>query len=189
MNIFTDGACINNGKPNAIAGIGVFLADNDPRNVSRRVEGKQTNNVAELSAILEVFTILEEEIKRGDIINIYSDSTYSIVSGNSEPAQIVEPHLADIVKKTRTKVFFSTFSSSIGRIKQALKVAKDHGRQAAILGDSMSKKINIARKLGYLSGFENTVISVDKLKSLPSHKSMLIVTGSQGEKNSVLMIW
>ena len=116
-----------------------------------------------------------------------SDSTYSIVSGNSEPDQIVEPHLADIVKKTRTKVFFSTFSSSIGRIKQALKVAKDHGRQAAILGDSMSKKINIARKLGYLSGFENTVISVDKLKSLPSHKSMLIVTGSQGEKNSVLM--
>ena len=78
MNVFTDGACINNGKPNAIAGIGVFLADNDPRNVSRRVEGKQTNNVAELSAILEVFTILEEEIERGDIINIYSDSTYSI---------------------------------------------------------------------------------------------------------------
>ena len=80
MNVFTDGACINNGKPNAIAGIGVFIADNDPRNVSRRVEGKQTNNVAELSAILEVFTILEEEIERGDIINIYSDSKYSINS-------------------------------------------------------------------------------------------------------------
>ena len=80
MNVFTDGACINNGKPNAIAGIGVFLTNNDPRNVSRRVEGKQTNNVAELSAILEVFTILEEEIERGDIINIYSDSKYSINS-------------------------------------------------------------------------------------------------------------
>ena len=80
MNVFTDGACINNGKPNAIAGIGVFIADNDPRNVSRRVEGKQTNNIAELSAILEVFTILEEEIERGDIINIYSDSKYSINS-------------------------------------------------------------------------------------------------------------
>ena len=116
-----------------------------------------------------------------------SDSTYSIVPGNSEPDQIVEPHLADIVKKTRAKVFFSTFSSSIGRIKQALKVAKDHSRQAAILGDSMSKKINIARKLGYLPDFENTIISVDRLKKLPNHKSMLIVTGSQGEKNSVLM--
>lgn len=116
-----------------------------------------------------------------------SDSTYSIVPGNSEPDQIVEPHLADIVKKTRAKIFFSTFSSSIGRIKQALKVAKDNSRQAAILGDSMSKKINIARKLGYLPDFENTIISVDRLKKLPNHKSMLIVTGSQGEKNSVLM--
>ena len=49
MNVFTDGACINNGKPNAKAGIGVFLSENDTRNVSRRVIGKQTNNVAELS--------------------------------------------------------------------------------------------------------------------------------------------
>jgi ribonuclease HI len=80
MNVFTDGACINNGKPNAKAGIGVFLSENDTRNVSRRVIGKQTNNVAELSAILEVFSILEEEIERGDIINIYSDSKYSINS-------------------------------------------------------------------------------------------------------------
>jgi len=80
MNVFTDGACINNGKPNAKAGIGVFLSENDTRNVSRRVIGKQTNNVAELSAILEVFTILEDEIERGDIINIYSDSKYSINS-------------------------------------------------------------------------------------------------------------
>ena len=38
-----------------------------------------------------------------------SDSTYSIVPGNSESDQIVEPHLANIVKKTQAKIFFSTF--------------------------------------------------------------------------------
>ena len=42
------------------AGIGVFLGLNDPRNVSRRVEGKQTNNTAELQAIIDVFKILEK---------------------------------------------------------------------------------------------------------------------------------
>jgi len=116
-----------------------------------------------------------------------SDSTYSIVPGNSESDQIVEPHLANIVKKTQAKIFFSTFSSSIGRIKQALKVAKEHNRRVAILGDSMLKKIDIAEKLGYLPDFKNTVISVDSLKKLPNHKSMLIVTGTQGEKDSALM--
>ena len=62
INVFTDGACSNNGKQNAKAGIGVFFEENDPRNVSRRVDGKQTNNTAELTAILVVFDILREDI-------------------------------------------------------------------------------------------------------------------------------
>ena len=78
MNVFTDGACINNGKPNAIAGIGVFIADNDPRNVSRRVEGKQTNNVAELTAIKRAIDILIEKNLIYYSIKIYTDSQYSI---------------------------------------------------------------------------------------------------------------
>ena len=54
--VYTDGACSNNGKPNAIAGIGVYFSQNDPRNVSRRIVGKQSNNTSELSAIIEVFS-------------------------------------------------------------------------------------------------------------------------------------
>ena len=43
--IYTDGGCINNGKPNAIAGIGIYFGENDPRNVSKRLVGQQTNNI------------------------------------------------------------------------------------------------------------------------------------------------
>ena len=78
INVFTDGACSNNGKQNAKAGIGVFFEENDPRNVSRRVDGKQTNNTAELTAILVVFDILREDIEQGKNIVIHSDSEYSI---------------------------------------------------------------------------------------------------------------
>ena len=76
--VYTDGACSNNGKPNAIAGIGVYFGPSDPRNVSDRVVGKQSNNTAELSAIIEVFSILKKEIQLGQKIIIYSDSIYSI---------------------------------------------------------------------------------------------------------------
>jgi len=78
MLVFTDGACRNNGKPNACAGIGIYFGPNDARNVSRCISGKQTNNVAELTAIIEVFTIIKQDILCGKEITIFSDSEYAI---------------------------------------------------------------------------------------------------------------
>ena len=78
IKVFTDGACSNNGKATAKAGLGVYFSENDPRNVSRRIVGKQSNNTAELSAVIEVFSILSDEIQSNQEIIIYSDSTYTI---------------------------------------------------------------------------------------------------------------
>lgn len=76
--VYTDGSCINNGKKNALAGLGVYFSENDSRNISKKVIGKQTNNTAELSAIIEAYYILENEIKEGKKIAICSDSKISI---------------------------------------------------------------------------------------------------------------
>ena len=82
LNVFTDGACSNNGKENAKAGIGVYFGENDSRNISKKIDGKQTNNTAELSAVIEVFHILDK-IKEYNEINIYSDSEYVIKCSSS----------------------------------------------------------------------------------------------------------
>ena len=76
--VYTDGACSKNGYEDARAGIGIYFSENDPRNYSARVIGKQTNNTAELSAILQVKDILHSEIKDNKQIKIYSDSEYAI---------------------------------------------------------------------------------------------------------------
>jgi ribonuclease HI len=76
--VYTDGACSNNGKYNALAGIGIFFGINDNRNISKKIEGKQTNNTAELSAIIETYYIIENDIVNGKKIAIVSDSEYSI---------------------------------------------------------------------------------------------------------------
>lgn len=76
--VYTDGACSNNGRKNAMAGIGVFFGVDDTRNISRRIEGKQTNNTAELSAIGAVYSVLENDILLGKKIGIVSDSEYAI---------------------------------------------------------------------------------------------------------------
>lgn len=49
--VFVDGACRHNGKPEAIAGIGVWFKQGDPRNVAAPLEGAhQTNQRSELKA-------------------------------------------------------------------------------------------------------------------------------------------
>jgi len=50
VEVYTDGACENNGKPTAKAGIGVWFGHNHPMNVSEPVKGPNTNNVAEIEA-------------------------------------------------------------------------------------------------------------------------------------------
>jgi ribonuclease HI len=76
--VYTDGACSNNGKYNALAGIGIFFGLNDIRNVSKRIDGKQTNNTAELSAIIETYSIIENDIINNKKIGIVTDSEYAM---------------------------------------------------------------------------------------------------------------
>ncbi|KAJ7651556.1 ribonuclease H-like domain-containing protein, partial [Mycena polygramma] len=73
--VYSDGACKNNGQPGAVAGVGVWYGANDPRNIAERCPGDQTNNRAELIAIVRV---LEETPASKKPLLIKSDSTYSI---------------------------------------------------------------------------------------------------------------
>ena len=44
INVYTDGACTNNGKPDARAGFGIWFGNGDLRNTSESFTGPQTNN-------------------------------------------------------------------------------------------------------------------------------------------------
>ncbi|XP_050302679.1 ribonuclease H1-like [Anthonomus grandis grandis] len=55
---YTDGACENNGRANAKAGIGVWFSNNCPLNISKPVVGRSTNNTAEIQAPVEALKVL-----------------------------------------------------------------------------------------------------------------------------------
>ena len=78
IKVYTDGACSNNGKPDARAGYGVWFGEDDPRNASEPFDGIQTNNRAELLAIAKALSILKDDIEKGKLVHIFSDSSYSI---------------------------------------------------------------------------------------------------------------
>ena len=77
ISVYTDGACIDNGKPYARAGYGIWFGENDKRNTSETYKGNKPN-IAELLAIIKALTILDAEVKSNQIIHIYSDSRYAI---------------------------------------------------------------------------------------------------------------
>ncbi|VDP29896.1 unnamed protein product [Soboliphyme baturini] len=74
--VYTDGACSDNGGNNAAAGIGVYWGKDDPRNVSERLEGKQTSNRAEIEACCRA---VEQAIHFGmRKIEVRTDSAYVV---------------------------------------------------------------------------------------------------------------
>lgn len=79
LTVYTDGACDNNGKIYAAASYGIWFGENDPRNISEKIVGKQSNNVSELFSIIKLYEIIEKEILENKIIHVYSDSNYSLL--------------------------------------------------------------------------------------------------------------
>ncbi|KAF8131655.1 ribonuclease H-like domain-containing protein [Boletus edulis] len=73
--VYCDGACKGNGQPGSVAGIGVWWGHGDPRNIAERCPGGQTNNRAELIAIVR---ILETTPRLKRRLLIKTDSKYSI---------------------------------------------------------------------------------------------------------------
>lgn len=82
--VYTDGSCYNNGNINSIAGIGIYFDENNKKNVSKVLENdfKQTNNSAELVAILEAYKIIKKDLFTKKIC-IFTDSEYSIKCATS----------------------------------------------------------------------------------------------------------
>lgn len=77
--IFTDGSSKNNNKKGVkrYGGIGVFFGKDDPRNISEPLEGKVTNQIAELTACIRGLEVLKENGHKG-IVYVYTDSKYVI---------------------------------------------------------------------------------------------------------------
>ena len=74
INIYTDGSCINNGKKNAKCGYGIYIPSKHIK-ISEKINTiKQSNNIAELIAIIEAHKFIET-----NIVNIYTDSKYCIL--------------------------------------------------------------------------------------------------------------
>jgi ribonuclease J len=123
--------------------------------------------------------------KRG-VLALLQDSTNVERTGYTPSEREVIPRLDEIFARTKKKLFFSCFSSSIYRIRIALELAKRHGRKAAIVGRSMMESSEIAQDLGYIDIPPGLVIHPGQMRDYPPEQLLVLISGTQGEPMSAL---
>ena len=79
--------CKSNGKKNSIGGYGIYFGEKDERNISQKIDGYVTNNIAELSAIIRAIEIVK---KYKEKINLYTDSRYALLVCTSYGKNVIK---------------------------------------------------------------------------------------------------
>lgn len=115
-----------------------------------------------------------------------SDSLGANSPGHTESEKEIETRIERIVDGAKGQIFFSTISSNISRMQQAINVAKRSGRKVVFIGRSIDKKAQIAKKLGYLYYDDNLVVSAKAADKLSSNQVLYIISGSYGQPGSAL---
>jgi ribonuclease J len=123
--------------------------------------------------------------KRG-VLALLQDSTNVERSGYTPSERAVIPRLEEIFSRTKKKLFFSCFSSSIYRMRIAMDLARAHGRKVAIVGRSMMESTEIAQDLGYIDIPQGLVIQPGQMRDYAPEQLMILISGTQGEPMSAL---
>ena len=151
--IYTDGSCYNNGKENSLAAIGIYFGFNNA-NVSRIIESnnyKHTNNSAELTAIIECYKIIENDLKNGKKICIFSDSDYSIKCATSYGEKCAKMNwIKDIPNKELVKELYNIYSNSSNLIIKHIK-AHTNSKDIHSIGNANADKLAYSAIEKYLN--------------------------------------
>lgn len=119
------------------------------------------------------------------ILAYIGDSTNAQVPGVTGTESAIEEGLYQVFKDCGGKIAVTMFASNVGRIQSISRAAKRVGREVGIIGRSLHRMIGCARDCGYLRDLPRFV-SEDDLAYMQDDRTVMIVTGSQGEARAAL---
>ena len=134
----------------------------------------------------------KEEVKVAIINTLYSGKRES--TGSEKDADEMLQKAFQKVKDKGSAIFITTFSSHIERLTNIVKHAKQTNREIIFLGRSLAKYVDCAIQIGKCP-FRNEITIMKYrgqvngiLKKIESNrdKYLVVCTGHQGEKNSIL---
>ena len=120
------------------------------------------------------------------VLALLPDSTNVEKPGHSESESKVGARFDELFKDCDKRIIVTTFASNVDRIQQIVNYAAKYGRKVGITGRSMENIMRVSTELGYMKVPEDVLVSMDKIRSVPKNKTVIITTGSQGEEMSAL---
>jgi len=121
-----------------------------------------------------------------DALMLASDALGATSSGHTESEAEIEGRIQAIAEKTKGTIFFTTISSNISRMQQAINVAGRLGRKVIFVGRSIDRKADIAKRLGYLNYPNGIVVTPKQAGKMDKNRLMYIISGSYGQPGSAL---
>lgn len=121
------------------------------------------------------------------IMCLLSDCVRVESEGYTLSERVIEDSLEKEIRQCQGKFIFTTQSSNISRIQQAIDVSIRNGRKVVLMGRSIDRNTEVAKKLNYLKFSDLYNVKDKDINKNKPHDLTLIVTGSQAQPNSVLM--
>ncbi|HKQ95111.1 MAG TPA: ribonuclease J [Aestuariivirgaceae bacterium] len=119
------------------------------------------------------------------VVALVCDSTNVLRPGLSPSESEVAAALDAVVAAAPGRIAVTTFASHIGRLDSAIRAARRHGREVAVVGRAMRSMIDAAKAVGLLREI-GEILPEEDAGYLPPEKTMLLCTGSQGEPRAAL---
>ncbi|GAB6457842.1 ribonuclease J1 [Bacillus luti] len=122
------------------------------------------------------------EIGGKGVLALLSDSTNAEKKGVSTSEKNVKDNLRRYIKEHDGRIIVTSFASSLYRIPSLFELAKETGRRIAVFGRSMENNIKIAKKLGFITGYDDVwVEETEEVEDWDSKDWIILTTGAQGE--------
>ncbi len=127
------------------------------------------------------------ELGKKGVLALMADSTNAERPGFTPSEKTVGRTFDTLFAENKnSRLIIATFASNVDRVQQIINSADKYGRKVVVEGRSMVNVINTATELGFIQIPDNTLISIEQMKSYPDEQIVLITTGSQGENMAAL---
>ena len=120
------------------------------------------------------------------VLAVFGDSTNADRPGLTPGEAMVRPAFDALIASAPRRVLVTLFSSNVQRMQLLCDLARRHGRRVAFVGASIVGHAAVAQELGLLELPVGLRVDADTAMALPPEKTLLLVTGSQGEPTSAL---
>ncbi|KAA5604770.1 ribonuclease J [Roseospira marina] len=131
----------------------------------------------------------KEALRRlGDegVLAMVGDSTNIFAQEHSGSEGDVRAALIEVVGRNTTgQVAVACFASNVARMESVAVAARENGRHAVLVGRSLYRMNDTARRCGYLGDLP-AFLSEEEAAELPADKVLYVCTGSQGEPRAAL---